>query len=89
MLLSEIKNYINKLGTCLSAISYSACQWEGAKLEIEGGMNLICQGCKSVTSVNIVAFTQGSAGNVQGYLLAIKDVANIKKNKRLILLLFR
>lgn len=54
---SEIKSYGTELSTYSSNVSCLSKLREGVKLKVEAGTGLICQNCRGVTSMNMVAFS--------------------------------
>lgn len=86
--LSKVKGHDTEFGIYLSNISCSVGLWENTKVEVKKGTALICQACRSVISLNIVAFTQNSVGNVLADLLAIQNTFNVKKTKNLLCFIF-
>lgn len=87
-LLSEIKNYSSKFGTCLSSASCSTGLWIDAKLKVRRDTSLICYVCKDITGLKAVALTWDNIRHMQANLLVVKDTTNIKKTKNLLCFAF-
>lgn len=57
---------------------------EGAKLEVETGMGLICQYYRGVIGSNAVVFIGGGVGDMRVDLSTTKSIVNIKVTKDLL-----
>lgn len=68
---------------CPFVILYGAELCKSTKLEVRVRMSLICQCCRGITGLNIVALIGDKAGDIQANLSITKNAVNVKVSKDL------